>query len=350
MRGNTDKAHSGRSRCWRPLLCAAVLCLAAGILFGVLQWRDAAVPRAVIWAGSDLQGGGADGSVLAVLLDTVQEAGIRSPDEAFFLGDYCSAYDAARSGAGIAIVRDVFSDAFCLEEDDILFLQGNHDPTETPGLDAGGAYVRDAYSVYLIHEREFPWYQAEEDLETVRAAAQRLEDFLAQRLAAEDRRPVFVLTHMPFHMSWREDNRYAKVFVDVLNEAGAAGLNLIVLFAHNHSDDYDSYLGGSCIYLARGSRIPVPDPTAAYGSMKYTTERLQFTYLNAGYVGFTATGEDGEALSCTVFSVYRDRVELTRYDASGVHALKNPGQEGILDAGWVPDLTTVPGSVTIPLK
>lgn len=347
MRKRCSVSESGARRRIGLWLCAAVL-----LCFAVcMGWQYASgAPDAVIWAGSDLQGGGADGSVLAALLDTVRGAGVRSVDEAFFLGDYCSAYDAARSGTGLAIVRELISDAFRLGDDGILFLQGNHDPAETPGLDGSGAYLRDAYSVYVINESDFPWYQTVEDAETVRAAAQRLEQFLAERLAAEDQRPIFVLTHMPFHMSWREDNRYAKLFVDVLNNAGEAGLNLIVLFAHNHSDDYDSYLGGSCIYLERGSRMPVPDPTAALGSMKYTTERLQFTYLNAGYVGFTATGEDGETLSCTVFSVYRDRVEVTRYDTSGVHALKNPGKEGILDAGWAPDLTTVPDCVTIPLK
>jgi hypothetical protein len=84
--------------------------------------------------------------------------------------------------------------------------------------------------------------------------------------------------------------------------------------------------------------------------MAYETTEISFTYLNAGYVGFTATGEDGEARTCTVFAVYRDRVEVTRFDTKGMHDLKNAGTAGILDGGWAPDLTVVPGKMTIPLQ
>ena len=174
--------------------------------------------------------------------------------------------------------------------------------------------------------------------------AEALRAYLSGLADAHDSRPIFVMTHAPLHMSWREDNRYARLLVDVLNEAGARGTDLFVLFGHNHSDDYDSYLGGSCVYLAAGDDMLVPDPTAEYG------QKLQFTYLNAGYVGFTATGEDGEARTCTVFAVYDDRVEITRFDTRGVHALKNKGSAGILDGGWAPDLTVSEAVAVVPLK
>ena len=40
---------------------------------------------------------------------------------------------------------------------------------------------------------------------------------------------------------------------------------------------------------------------------------------------------------------------ITRFDTDGIHDLKNAGSEGLMDDGWMPDLTVVPGTVTIPL-
>ena len=336
------------TRIRRIVLCGALLLL---IVFGSLALHlHMNAPLAVLWAGSDLQGEGRDGTVLAQLLSAVKQSGYRSFDEALFLGDYSSAYDAAYSAEGIGIVCDRFSRALGMDADDILFLQGNHDPADTVGLDAGGPYEREDYIVYLIHEGDFPAYADEASAWIAAETAARLEAYLEGLSAAGDDRPVFVMMHVPLHMSWREDNRYARQLVDVLNAAGERGTDLFVLFGHNHSDDYDSYLGGSCIYLAAGDDMLVPDPTAEYGEMRYDTVKLQFTYLNAGYVGFTATGEDGEARTCTVFSVYGDRVEITRFDTRGIHALKNKGSAGILDGGWAPDLTLTGGTVIVPLK
>lgn len=333
----------------RRTLCGIVLLLTVGAVLYLWQYH-AVAPLAVIWAGSDLQGEGRDGVVLAELLSAVKQNGYRSVDEALFLGDYSSAYDTELSSEGLEIVRGRIDDALGLGAEDILFLQGNHDPEDTVGLDAGGAYEREDYIVYLIHEGDFPSFSDADNAYITEETARELETYLGERIAANDHRPIFVMTHVPLHMNWREDNRYAGLLVDVLNHAGEAGLNLIVLYAHNHSDDYDRYLGGSCVYLAPGDDLLVPDPTAEYGEMRYTTEPLSFTYLNAGYVGFTATGEVGEARTCTVFAVYRDRVEVTRFDTEDIHDLKNAGAEGILDAGWVPDLTVVPGTVSIPLQ
>lgn len=332
----------------RWIFCgAAVLLLLAAVLLG---WQYLTSPCAVIWAGSDLQGEGRDGAVLGQLLDTVRRNGYRDIDEALFLGDYSSAFDTEKSAEGIGIVCDRMQRGLGLDADGILFLQGNHDPADTPGLDAGGAYERRNYAVYLIHEGDFPSYADADNASIIEQTAAELDAWLSERITDGDRRPIFVMTHVPLHMSWREDNRYAGLLTDVLNRAGAAGLNLFVLYAHNHSDDYDSYLGGSCVFLNVGDKLPIPDRTAEFGSMAYEMVTLQFTYLNAGYVGFTATGEDGEARTCTVFAVYRDRVELTRFDVQGVHDLKNIGREGILDGGWQPDLTRTEGTVTIPLN
>ena len=308
----------------RVVLCVTAVLL---VIVGAVLWQyQTRSPLAVIWAGSDLQGEGRDGVVLSELLSVVKHSGYHSVDEALFLGDYSSAYDTEKSAEGLQIVSRRIGDALGLGPDEILFLQGNHDPEDTPGLDAGGVHEREDYIVYMIHEGDFPSFSDEDNAYITEETAAKLDAYLQMCIDTHERRPIFVMTHVPLHMNWREDNRYAKWLVDVLNEAGDAGLNLIVLYAHNHSDDYDRYLGGSCVYLAPGDDLLVPDPTAAYGELRYTTERLSFTYLNAGYVGFTATKEEGEARTCTVFAVYRDRVEVTRFDTDGIHDLKKRGK------------------------
>ena len=332
----------------RVVLCVTAVLL---VIVGTVLWQyQTRSPLAVIWAGSDLQGEGRDGVVLSELLSVVKHSGYHSVDEALFLGDYSSAYDTEKSAEGLQIVSRRIGDALGLGPDEILFLQGNHDPEDTPGLDASGVHEREDYIVYMIHEGDFPSFSDEDNAYITEETAAKLDAYLQMCIDTHEHRPIFVMTHVPLHMNWREDNRYAKWLVDVLNEAGDAGLNLIVLYAHNHSDDYDSYLGGSCVYLAPGDTMLIPDPTAEYGQMAYETTEISFTYLNAGYVGFTATGEDGEARTCTVFAVYRYRVEGTRFDTDGVHDLKNAGTAGILDGGWAPDLTVVPGKMTIPLQ
>ena len=332
----------------RGLLCAAaVLCVCTALWI----WQyHASAPTAVIWAGSDLQGEGRDGAVLSQLLTAVKHNGFRAVDEALFLGDYSSAYDTEKSAEGLQIVSRRLGDALGLDTDEILFLQGNHDPEDTPGLDASGAHEREDYIVYLIHEGDFPAFSDEDNAFIAEDTAAKLESYLQMCIDTHEHRPIFVMMHIPLHANWREDNRYARWLVDVLNRAADAGLNLIVLYAHNHSDDYDRYLGGSCVYLSPGDSMPVPDPTAEYGSMAYETVTLRFTYLNAGYVGFTATGEENEARTCTVFAVYHDRVEVTRFDVQGTHALKNAGSAGVLDGGWAPDLSVVPEKMTVLLQ
>lgn len=335
----------------RLIRIAAALAAALLLILGLgIGFRTAAAPKAVIWAGSDLQGEGRDGAVLAELLEAVRRDGHRRIDEALFLGDYSSAYDTGRSEEGIGIVRDCLYSGLGLHAEDILLLQGNHDPAETAGLSPSGAHERQHYSVFIINEGDFPAFADADSAHLIRQTADALDSYLALRAERMDPRPVFVLTHIPLHMSWREDNRYAQYLVDVLNRGAERGLDIIVLFGHNHSDDYDSYLGGSCICLLPGDSMPIPDPTAEFGSMAYQSAVLDFVYLNAGYVGFTATGEPGEARSCTVFEVYDDHVSIARYDAFGPHPLKNIGRESLLDGGWAPDLTSLPAKMTVFLQ
>ena len=119
--------------------------------------------------------------------------------------------------------------------------------------------------------------------------------------------------------------RTAMPIVDVLNEAGANGLNILFLFGHNHSSGYDNYIGGGSVYLKKGDTMLVPN----YDNYLLADEvSLNFTYMTAGYIGYygtTVNGADG-ALTMTMFRIQKDgSVIIGRYDANGIHNLKSAG-------------------------
>jgi len=126
----------------------------------------------------------------------------------------------------------------------------------------------------------------------------------------------------------------------VLNEAGAAGLNIIFLYGHNHSSGYDNYIGGGSVYLKKGDTMLVPDYDNYLSPAEVT---LNFTYMTAGYIGYygtTVNGADG-ALTMSVFRIQKDgSVIIGRYDENGIHNLKSAGAKNT-DKGDImePDLT-----------
>ena len=54
------------------------------------------------------------------------------------------------------------------------------------------------------------------------------------------------------------------------------------------------------------------------------TETINFTYMNAGYVGYNSSNDPqaDTALTLSVFLIRGNEVIITRYDANGVHNLK----------------------------
>lgn len=308
-------------------------------------------PLAVVGAGSDFQyltreyNGVTYESVHAanavVMREIIQSMKQNHPvlDDYFLLGDYdAQDYTAESSGAGLKAARGVLEQVYGLEEAQILALQGNHDPADTPGLAATGAHDREHYGVYLINEDDFSWCGGNPD--QARATADQLEAYLNEKIRQGWTKPVFVLNHLPLHHSHRvgsgqdiADNRYARYLVDVLNEAGRKGLHIFYLFGHNHSGSYDSYLGGDCIALTPGGTMYVTDPVQGRVT-DFQQVTLHFTYLNAGYLGYVS----GQ-LTSTAFKIYEDRVEISRYSEDGLCSLKHPGILTVWDEGWEADTT-----------
>lgn len=217
--------------------------------------------------------------------------------------------------------------------DQVVYVQGNHDPIETDGLDASYGHDMGAFHVFVVHEEDFPWKQDgslsdsgnDNDHKTaVNNTVIALERFFEERIAARDNRPVFVIAHLPLHYTRRTkdgdgDNMYADKIVDVLNRYGDQ-LTILYMFGHNHSDNYDDYLGGAAIYLPVGATMPVPlSSTTSFGN-----KTLKFTYLNSGYIGPYGGGCTTQQTS-TAFEIYEDRIVVRRFGENGQANLKDAG-------------------------
>lgn len=220
-----------------------------------------------------------------------------------------------------------------ITDDKILAIQGNHDASQfltDDTLDATGAYEYDNYIIYLINEGSFPWWQggyySYSDTKICKTAvtntADDLETYLESLIEAGDHRPVIIMSHVPMHWSqrsttgkiWWNDNIYADILFDVVNEA-AKELDILFLFGHNHSSysslpgGYDNEIGGALAYVAKTESMKVPNSTN--GTDNYTTKTLNFTYMNAGYVG----NYNGSTKDCSIsaITIDSDSIDIDRY-------------------------------------
>lgn len=297
-------------------------------------------PGTVLLFASDFQhrDGWEDPPVtLNKVLDAVYDAGVK-PDNFIFCGDY-TAKDGKNNynsdpHASVEEIRRIYAahDA-ALDNEQLIFVQGNHDLLTTD-LSTAGLHEFEDYLVYVLNtETEYPWGQGKYGRgELVRCGAERLEHCLGVLARRGETRPIFLAGHVPLHFSGRTsplqgtgDNVYARELFRVVQEAGTQ-LNLVYLYGHNHSRGWDSYLGGSCVFREAGDELLVPDPEEGEtDTARYTVEELSFTYLNAGYVGYFSSAGGEDALTCTVCELWPDRLVFTRYDEFGVHQLSSVG-------------------------
>jgi len=287
----------------------------------------------------------------ATQVDNILSGGIAEKygmfDGLFAVGDYSAqmGYDVALTGIQ---ALDQVIDPYV--SGNKIYTEGNHDDPDLPGLaptgnndPAGGKY-----GVFVINEEDYDQYG-----DGGEASAAMMQTYFNEKLADESwgNKPIFVLCHVPLHYSMRTETsnnaKTARPMVDVLNEAGAAGLNIIFLFGHNHSGGYDDFLGGGSVYLKKGDTMMVPE----YGeNFKYNWETvtLNFTYMNVGYVGYCADHGVGADVDLTV-TTYRIKsngeVIITRWDEDGIHNLKSKGVKNTVIADtFEPDETVYESS------
>ncbi len=267
-----------------------------------------------------------------------------------------------------------------LNDDNIIFVQGNHDAL-TESITASGLHEFDDYLVYVLNtENDFPWKQGKVAgaLKKVKASSAKLKECLGELAAKGETRPVIIAGHVPLHFTARTssrhstgDNLYSSLIFDVVNEA-ANDLDIVYLFGHNHSKGWDCYLGGGSIYMIAGEKILIPrfEETDIYTD-NYSEKTLNFTYLNAGYTGYymncgpeeldNGTWHDYDAadtaLTGTTIEIYGDRIVITRWDKDGIHNLNGKGEgdpyKGGIDAGLIPESEyrdVVAGSQTVTRK
>ena len=223
------------------------------------------------------------------VLGLMKADGLPTPDSMLVGGDYTKVlFDYAVPG--ISQIRSnlvaVYPDA---DPDAVVCIQGNHD-NPSSGFVKNGLYDMGAYNLYVINEDYFPYLQPLRPGAgcIVNDAANELKNSLNELIEVGDLRPVIVMTHLPLHHTTRTlygENMFASYIFDVLNEVGKT-LDLIFLFGHQHSGDYDDYIGGSVNFMRPGDTLRVPK-TGEIAKNAYREEPLTFTYANYGYMGYS---------------------------------------------------------------
>lgn len=319
---------------------AALLCLVLmlSMLPASLFANASETPIATLFFASDYQDESGDrltpSTTLTSILNQAKSNG-KIIDHAVFCGDF--SIDGSNYTTNVvANINEVKGIVDTQLGTGVLdtYLQGNHDKWDSGLMSPTGAYEYDDYIIYVINtEGGNPWNQGSTNSESiVQAAASDLQTYLNGRITAGDTRPIFIATHVPLHMTSRTsslygsgDNMYSSYLFNVINEAGRS-LDIVFLYGHNHSHGWDSYIGGSSVYLKKGDTIYIPDSTGASGTTNnFTNETLTFTYMNAGYLGYNTGTTADSTLTGSVVEIYGDELVITRYDTSGIHNLGSAG-------------------------
>ena len=305
------------------LLLSLTLVFSAVVAFAESgAFADRAYTNLVTFSGCQSFGPGAFnnfGSVLRVMRDD----GLPEPDALLVGGDYSRLLNDYAT-PGIIQLRDQYTAVYENgDPDDIITAQGNHD-SRIPAFYPTGMYDMGTYCFYLINEDDYPWlqYLRTQAKKTMQKTAQNVKAALDQMIAAGDTRPVIFITHVPLHHTVRGgggDNMYSFYLFDVINEA-AKTLDVIFLFAHNHSGDYDDYIGGSVNFMAPGDTVRIPNPEKR-GEDNYLEETLNFTYTNCGYIGYSKNNQtetSTNVLSMGAIRFFADRFVFLKYTEDGL--------------------------------
>ena len=277
----------------------------------------------IVIAGSDFQAETPEISAdnTRALLNAVKAEGYDKAYSFLFGGDLNNDYDAKNEE--LELLKNTVQDVFpTIEDDKMIYVQGNHDGSDTKGLTKSGPNDTDHYGLFVIPEDNYMWYNAHELI--IKTTATVLETYLKQKAESGYDKPVFVISHIPLHYCHRTasggDGKFACYLVDALNKYSDK-LNIIFLFGHNHSSAYDDYIGGTNIYLAKGDTMYV----SKKGKQTETPDAvtLGFTYLNAGYVGYANCLNS--TLSLTVFEIEGNNVKINRISTNGPVDLKTKG-------------------------
>ena len=285
-----------------------------------------------VLTGSDFQhpdGNEAGQKTVDSIVAAIKNDGIEKADGFIFCGDYDHDLTLlpGPTGDGVKALTESV-DKLVDPNGSHVFVQGNHDSAkETAGLSKSGNNDPEngKYGVFVINEDDYMWLNFSSAV--IRGTVNSLRNYLNEKIASDFTAPIFVVSHLPLHYTMRTklfgDAKYARYILDILNEAGAKGLNIIFLYGHDHASGWDDYLGGAAVCLEKGDTITI---SKKGNQLKNETETINFTYMNAGFTGYydNHNGAD-DALTMSVFQIYDDRVVISRYDANGKHNVSSAG-------------------------
>ncbi|MBR3376566.1 MAG: metallophosphoesterase [Mogibacterium sp.] len=319
------------------------------------QAEEETGPLATVFFASDYQpeaGFDKPADTLRALLKTAKTDG-KTIDRIVICGDYTNdrvLHDYQLSpDESIEEIRGIAKEELPgVSDDDMIFVQGNHDRL-TEQITESGLHDEGDYLIYVLNtEEDFPWKQGKKSgcLAKVTKSSEAMKECFDDLIRKGETRPVIIAGHVPLHFTARTsskhstgDNLYSSLIFDVVNEA-AGSLDIVYMYGHNHSKGWDCYMGGSSVFKTAGDTILIP----SFNEYKidtdtYSEETLRFTYLNAGYTGYymncaASQYDEGDpdkyaaadtTLTGTVLQIYTDRMVITRYDANGPHVLGHAG-------------------------
>ncbi len=304
---------------------------------------------ATLIACSDFQHPNGNDSGAAFAKALIQSTGISSADGFMCCGDYN--YGNANTAAGINALKGAVSDVVT---ENMVFVRGNHDEqvSANVGLSQGGNNDTENYGVFVIHETDYMRTNSNETI--IKKTAQNLINYFNEKLENNYNKPIFVLSHLPLHYNMRTrlngDGKYANYLFDVMNEAGKKGLNIIFMYGHDHSNGWDDYLGGAAVYLKKGDSILI----AQKSQTEFSSKTLQFTYMNAGFIGYYSDVGNGAdtTLTMTAFNISEKEVEISRYNSESLHNLKSEGVTNSYkgESGYSPNTAVYSSPQTITLS
>ncbi len=335
------------------LLLAVVLFASVAVLPDFAGFTAYAEEETVtLIAGSDLQNSESEIANTQAILEQIKKD-TQNADGFLACGDYDIGYlDTAGTQEKINTLSQTVIDSGVMSPDaQMVYVQGNHDLEGGIGTALANTGDNDPengkYGVFVLN------YRDTQTLDAAKSSAELLRTYLNEKLENNDNKPIFVLAHAPLHYSMRVYTHGefpgAEYIFQVLNDAGEKGLNIFFLFGHNHST-WDHYLGGGSIYLPKGDTIMIGTRD---DSTQYQTYQLNFTYLNAGYLGYYSDG-GVEGTDCTLtmtkLEISGDAVTITRYSAEGEHNLKSAGVNNYYrDEYYAPNRSVYPSPQTVAL-
>lgn len=345
---------------------------------------DSSTEPSVIFFASDYQkvnGWPEPSETIDSTLQSALSSGL-TPNRAVFCGDYTNDrnlhdYQLSPEDSISTIKKTVKNKIPSISDDDMLFVQGNHDKL-TDSISSSGLHEFSDCFVYVLNtENDFPWKQGKTSgcLSKVERASRDMNTAFDTLIKKDEKKPVLIAGHVPLHFTARTsskhttgDNLYSSLIFNTVNEA-AEKLDIVYFFGHNHSKGWDCYMGGSSVYKSIGDKVLIPSFNKTdVTTDKFTEETLRFTYLNAGYIGYYMNCGPEEAdkgiadrykaadgtLTSTVCQILPEEIVLTRFSPEGTHPLgwdgsadpyKNYIDRGLIDEGSYAKKTESPQKI-----